>query len=870
VANSLSGKVAGLDVVRSSQGVGSNVRVVLRGDRSFVGSSEALIIIDGIPGDLGSLNPDDIATMNVLKGSSASALYGSNAQNGAIIITTKKGAAGKGLAVSFNSSLQLDQAVQLRDPQNVYAQGSNGNYLHDAEAAWGPKMTGQMVKTWSIDPADSSSTYALVPHPDNYDDFFSLGNTFTNSIGISGGGDKVQSYFSYTNITGTGIVDNNTFLRHNFNFRVSGNLTDKLSFDTKITYLWQKADNYIKSGEDFSNVNRQIVRVPSNIDLDYARTHYQFVNEDGDLKQNYWHPHSNGGENPFWVKYNCTNFYESNTIKGLASLTYRFSPSLSLMLRTGISRYTNNSDDRKDFDTYILADNGHYSISNSTSTEVNSDFLLMYNNRFGDFTLNANAGGNIKQNKYTALTSTATTLVNENVFTLNNAASGALSSVDELSNYEKQSLYASADISYRNYLTLTGTGRNDWSSTLPKDNWSYFFGSVGLTAIVSDMLKLPEPISLLKLRGSIAQTGNDAAPYQTIEYFTINPGGSVAKSATNPVDTLKPEITTSQEYGIDINLFKNRFGVEFTYYKTNSKNQLVTVQVPPASGYPSKFINAGNVENKGIEITVNLTPIRTQNFSWVASINYAKNNNKVISIAPNSPELLLADPDFINSYKIVEGKPYGEMYSRGLVRDSATGQQVVLDDGRPSVTSAQDVYVGNSRPKWIGGFNNRFTYKDFSLSFLISARMGGRITSFTDANLEGDGLSARTLPGREGFVIDGVKADGTKNTTSITAEQYWNLVGGRNTPAGELFTYDADNIRLRELVLTYNISQKRLAKTPIKSASISLTGRNLFFLKNDIGFDPELVVSTDKAFIGMESFCLPYSRTYGITLNLNF
>lgn len=869
VANSLSGKVAGLDIVRSSQGVGQNVRVVLRGDRSFVGSSEALIIIDGIPGDLGSLNPDDIASMNVLKGSSASALYGSNAQNGAIIITTKKGVAGRGLAVSINSSLQLDQAVNLHDFQNVYAQGSNGNYLKDAEATWGPKMDGQIVKTWSIDPADSSSTYALVPHPDNYDDFFSLGKTFTNGVAISGGGDKVQSYFSYTNVTGTGIVDNNTFLRHNFNFRVSGNLTDKLSFDTKITYLWQKANNYIRSDEDFANVNRQIVRVPSNIDLDYARTHYQFVNEDGDLKQNYWHPHSNGGENPFWVKYNCTNFFEANTIKGLASLSYRFSPVLSLMLRTGISRYTNNSEDRRFFDTYIIGDNGYYGISNSASTEVNSDFLLMYNNHFGDFSLNANAGGNIKQNKYTSLTSTAYPLVNENVFTLNNAAPGALSSVDALSNYEKQSLYASADITYKNYLTLSGTGRNDWSSTLPKDNWSYFFGSVGLTAILSDMFKLPEPISLLKLRGSIAQTGNDAAPYQTIEYFTINPGGSIAKSSTNPVDTLKPEITTSQEYGIDINLFKNRFGVEFTYYKTNSKNQLVTVAVPPASGYSSKFINAGNIENKGIEITVNLIPIKTQNFSWEANINYAKNNNKVISIAPNSPELVLAT-NFINQYKIVEGKPYGEMFSRGLVRDSATGQPVVLDDGRPAVTAAQLVYVGNSRPDWIGGLNNRFTYKNFSLSFLISARMGGSITSFTDANLEGDGLSARTLPGRDGFVIDGVKADGSKNTTPTTAEQYWNLVGGRNTPAGELFTYDASNIRLRELVLTYNIPQNKLAKTPIKGASISLTGRNLFFFKNDVGFDPELVVSTSNALIGTESFCLPYSRTYGINLNLNF
>jgi hypothetical protein len=226
--------------------------------------------------------------------------------------------------------------------------------------------------------------------------------------------------------------------------------------------------------------------------------------------------------------------------------------------------------------------------------------------------------------------------------------------------------------------------------------------------------------------------------------------------------------------------------------------------------------------------------------------------------------------DFINLTKIVEGRPYGEMYSRGLLRDSL-GRQIVQADGRAAVTGAQSVYLGNSRPKWTGGINNRFTYKNFSLSVLISARMGGRITSFTDANLEGDGLSSRTLAGREGFIVDGVKADGSKNTTTVTAEQYWSLLGGRNTPAGELFTYSSSNIRLRELVLTYNIPQNKLQRTPIKGASISFTGRNLFFFKNDAkGFDPELVVSTDKGSIGTESFCLPFTRTFGLNLNLNF
>lgn len=870
VANSLSGRIAGLDVVRSSQGVGSNVRVVLRGDRSFAGSSEAFVIIDGIPGDLGSLNPDDIASMNVLKGASAAALYGSDAQNGAIIITTKKGAAGKDLAVSLNSSVQLDKAVNLRDFQNVYAQGAEGNYLKDAEATWGPKMTGQVVKTWSIDPADSASTYALTPHPDNYENFFDLGKTFTNSVSVSGGGEKIQAFFSYTNISGTGIVDNNKFKRHNMNFRVSGNLTDKLSFDTKITYFVQRADNYVRSDEDFSNVNRQIVRLPSNIDLEYARNHYQFTNQDGELKQNYWHPHSNGGENPFWVKHNVTNYFDANSLKGLASLTYKLLPNLSLMLRTGLSKSINNSQERRFFDTYIIADNGYFNVSNNDYTETNSDFLAMYNNDFGNFSLNLNVGGNIRQIKGNGLSSTASKLVNENVFTLNNAAQGSLGSDENFFERQKNSLYASADIGFKNFLILSLTGRNDWSSTLPPDNWSYPYGSAGLSLIVSDMVTLPSAISFLKLRGSVAQTGSDPGPFQTREYFNINPGGSIAKSTTNPVDTLKPEITTSQEYGFDFNMFQNRVGLEFTWYKSNSRNQLINVATPPASGYASKFINAGNVQNSGIEITLNVTPIKTNDFTWTSTINYAKNKNKVVSIAPNSPEFVLRG-DFINLTKIVEGRPFGEMYSRGLERDSTTGQVIVLDNGLPAVTGPKSVYLGNSRPDWNGGFYNRFAYKNFALSVLVTARMGGRITSFTDANLEGDGLSARTLEGRDGFVVDGIKADGTKNTTQITAEQYWNYLGGRNTPVGEMFTYDASNIRLREVVLSYNIPQSTLARTPIKGASISLTGRNLFFFRNDAkGFDPELVVSTSPGSIGTESFCLPYSRTFGLNLNLNF
>ncbi len=436
--------------------------------------------------------------------------------------------------------------------------------------------------------------------------------------------------------------------------------------------------------------------------------------------------------------------------------------------------------------------------------------------------------------------------------------------------YKKNSVYGSVDFDYKNFLVLSLTGRNDWSSALPQTQWSYFFPSAGITAIISDMVRMPEFVSLLKLRASVAQTGIDPYAFQTKEYYSITPGGGIAKSQTNPVDTLKPEITTSQEFGIDFGLFNNRISAGITYYKTNSKNQLINVVTPPASGYASKFINAGDVQNSGIEITLNVVPVRTKDFTWSFYVNYAKNDNKVISITPTSPEYPIGSDGFMNQVKVVQGKPFGEMYSRGFERD-ASGNIIVGDNGVPLITAGQTVYVGNSRPKWIGGLGNQLTYKNFSLSFLISARMGGRISSFTNANIDGDGMSAKTLAGRDGFVVDGVKADGSKNTTEITAEQYWSKVGGRNTPAGEAFTYDASNIRLRELVLTYNLPQSTLSKTRIKAASISFTGRNLFFIRNSAeGFDPELVLSTDKGLKGIESFCLPFTASYGLNLNLNF
>jgi TonB-linked SusC/RagA family outer membrane protein len=895
VANSLTGKVAGLDVVRSSSGLGGSSRITLRGDRSISGNNQALIVVDGVPLDntnvssstvnasgagtgrdqgdgISSVNPDDIESINVLKGASATALYGSRASNGAIIITTKKGNQRKGVGISYSSNYQIEQPIFLQKLQNEYGQGDNGQYSPIAEGSWGPKMEGQQVATWSRNPADAGKTYAFKAQPDNFKDFYTNGTNFTNSISLNAGSENAQVYFSYTNTDATGIIDNNKLKRNNFNLRGSGKLGDRITLDAKVTYLNQKIYNRQRTGEVFDNPSRHIYRVPRNISTE-ALKDYAYTNESGFVRQNFWNPGSNGGANPYWTKEKNLTEDEKNRLTGFASATYKIIPSLNVMLRSGMDRYTDNGELSWANDTYIIAPLGNYMLTRRNVIETNHDVLFSYNNTLStNFTLSANFGGNIQQNKITGSDTQNGALITENFFVSNNTSSST--TLPTNFEKEKQSVYATTDLTYKNALTLTLTGRNDWSSTLPAANNSYAFGSAGVSAVISDLIKLPDFINFAKARASVAQTGNDADPYNLIQTYTAFQGGNgvtIGRDLRKPIPNLKPEITTAQELGLELKFLNSRAGIDFTYYNSNSKNQLIGVTLPPASGWGSEYINAGNIQNSGVEITLNGTTIKSKSFKWEATLNYARNNSKVLEITPTQNELLLTTGnDFMNTVKIVKGKPFGELYSRGYVRN-ANGQIVVDATGTPLITAAQSVYVGNTRPDWTGSMINKFTYKDFFMSFVISARMGGVVSSFTNANIYADGVAEKTAQNRDGFIFDGVFADGTTNNQSITAEKYWKKVGGRNSPAGEVFTYDASNIRLRELVLGYNLGSSFTNGKPFRSANISLTGRNLFFLLNRAdGFDPEQVIGSGNAVVGIEAFAPPTTRTIGVSLNLTF
>ncbi len=897
VANSLQGKVAGLELTKSTSGVGGSSRVLIRGNRSIRGNNQPLYIIDGVPidntsvtgaGDSGgrdsgdgisNINPDDIESITVLKGPSATALYGTRANNGAIVITTKKGEVREGIGITINSNYQVESPVFLMDYQNEYGQGNGGVYNKNAETAWGPRLDGSQVEHWSPDPNFAGpSSYSFDPHPNNVEDFFRNGYNLTNTIGLTAGNENIQTYFSYTNTQAQGIIETNQLERHNANLRITGKLTDKLSLDTKLTYFNQEVDDRLSTGENFENPLRAIYRIPRNISLADARV-FEYTDPFGSNKQHYWNVGSNGGLNPYWMLNRVNQVDSRDRVLGFVALSYQFTDEISLQVRTGLDRYFDNRENRLYNDTYTIADRGNFITRNSNVLELNTDLLLSYNKDFSDdWSLSVTVGGNSRKTINEFVETNNGFLPKENLFTVTNA--GNLTSTQSSNgnpslNAERRlnSVFAFATIGYRNFLFLDVTGRNDWSSTLPEDEWSFFYPSVGTTLVISDMVEtLPGWLSFAKVRASWAQVGNDADPFLINPTYTFNGArgnnGQISRDFTKPFPGLKPEETTSWEAGFDVRLFENRLGVDFTWYKSNSENQLLRVPTPYGSTFRDQFINAGNIQNTGVEIVLTGNPVNTPDFAWNVTVNWATNESLVKELTEDISEFSIRGSGFITDVKVVEGEQFGDIFGRGFERD-ASGNVIVGTDGRPLVTAGR-IPVGNYNPDWTGGITNSFRFKGVEASFLIDWRQGGELVSFTAANLWGDGLTAQTLEGRDGtFVFPGVTETGSANTVQISAEELWTNIGGRNTPVAEAFVVSGTNIRLRQFAVGYSLPRSVYASTPFTDIKISLVGRNLFFLKNDADFlDPEAMIGNSNA-QGVESFALPTTRSFGVNVKLS-
>ncbi len=870
LGNALAGKIAGVSITASTgaSGVSGDPRIIIRGNRSIQNNNQPLIVVDGVPysssgGGLSSINPDDVESMNVLKGPAASALYGSSANNGVIVVTTKSGKKGEP-RIEVNSVSNFDLPYLYPKFQNVYGQGASDVYSSSASyTSWGPKMTGQTVTNYL------GESVSLDPQPDNYKDLFSVGYNLTNSFSYSAGNEKTSTYFSYSNTMAKGILEDNKMVRHNFNLRLKAELIDKLSLDFRMTFFRQQLQDKPKTGDNLFSPMFQLMKMPRSMRTSDIQNG-SYINENFEKKQNTWAPNSTDNINPYWAMEGYEAPSTSNTVNSFAILRYDFTDYLYLQLRGGMRYGNNDSEEKTYWDTeYINSGQGEYYTAFSKSQNINADFLLSFDKKVSeDFQIGLSVGGEIIDSQSRKQESEAGGLTTENKFALDYAMNP--STEDSESRVQKQSVYGMGRIGFRNYLFLDFTARNDWSSTLPEPH-SYFYPSVGLSGVVTDMVELPDAISFLKFRGSYAEVGNDASYASILQTFSstaYGPVGMFTPSAVKVASELIPENTKSWEAGVDLKFIDNRLGIDFTWYKSNTYNQLVRVTTPPTSGYSQGWINAGNIQNKGVELMLYATPIETHDFSWDVSLNFAKNNNEVIELTDLLDEYEIDSPNLsVGETWIVKGRPYGEIYTVGFQRND-NGELIVDALGKPKLMTEADLYLGNFNYDWTSGITNNVSYKNWNLSFLIDLNYGGVRQSASEAWMDYCGTSENSLMGREdGIVLDGVTEDGAVNTTVVKAEDYFMTIGGRiNHGSGELYNHSATNSRLRELSLGYTFP---LRSQVVKSLRVSAVGRNLFYIYNGCSwFDPDVSYDVGRNGQGAESAFLPGTRTLGLNIKV--
>lgn len=924
VVNAISGKIAGVVLTQSTSGPGGGTRVVIRGNNSITGNNQPLYVVDGVPIDnsgigsaagngggeyskvdygtgISDINPEDIESMSVLKGPNAAALYGSRASNGVVLITTKKGAVNKGLGVSISSTATFENPLLLPKYQNQYGRGNQGNFpdipptgtlLEQVSAVksnsnWGPRFDGSSQLEFNGEQRSYNA------QQDNVKDFFRTGSTFTNSLALSGGNENSSVLFSYTNTKANSILSNSDLKRHSFNLRGFSNLTDKFSIDAKVTYFQQEAKNRAEQGTQ--GILAYLYTMPRNVDINDLKQYQSFnnpIDPTNPYAVNSW---GNSIGNPYWILNHDLGQDTRRRITGFAKATYTFTDYLSAFARVGT--------DYVKHDTYGYSQWGHHfnqkgalGISENSISETNADFLFMFNKNLSEkINLTANFGGNHSYRTRKLIEISGRDFKIPTRITVSNLVDPQERYVP-LQEKKVNSMYGSLSLSYNNYLFVDLTGRNDWSSTLSASNRSYFYPSASLSFIPSLVFDFSNTaINFLKFRTSWAQVGNDTGVYQLNETFSLASNGyldrvQVSRPSVKANPNLRPEEVTSIEVGAEFKMFKNRFYGDISYYNITSKDLIFDVPVPEATGYKYFRDNVGELTNKGFELLLGGTPIKNDTFSWNTSFNISKNENKLVELIDDLDNFSFAKT---NSGKVevraTVGGGYGDIYGSKWDRvptmiDDGNGNMVqnpspdagklLLDsNGRPKASSKLEK-LGNYQPDFIGGFTNNFNYKNFGLSFLIDFRIGGELYSGTDARLDGSGSSERTLQFREtGIVVDGVIEDknnkGTyfANDKSITAQQYWGSVSG----IIENYVYDQTNFRMREVAVTYRLPTKFLENAFIKSASVSLTGRNLFFLYKKIdNFDPESSYSTSNFSQGLLYYNLPTTRSIGVNLNIKF
>ncbi len=904
VVQALAGKIAGVNVTQSSGTVGGGSKIVIRGATSLGTDIQPIFVIDGlivdnsakqlstvnsaVPQGVASLdfgnraadiNSDDIETISVLKGAAASALYGTLAKNGAIVITTKKGKRGDNGTIEFSSSTRFDNVAILPKFQNEYAQGNQGIYNIANTNGWGPKISEVQDRTF---PNFLGENTKLQAYPDNIKNFFKTGKTYINSVALSGGNETGDYRFGYTNTIQTGTVEMERLVKNAVSLNAGKTIIKGLDIRTSVNYVRTIASNIpVQSSNNPNVLSSALYSIPRTVDINQVAKNYI----DANGQQITLTPARNGN-NPYYILYNNPQGATSNRVYGNINLSYKVAPWLTLSNNLGTDI---NYEYRKAITRQgtIGALTGNFFTGNIYQRIINNDFIATFNHKLTkDIDLKFIAGTSVYETYYQREQADAQGLIVDNLYTYTNAT--AVTTTNTSNKKRIQGVYGDLTLTYKDYLYLDVTGRNDWSSALPKINNSYFYPSASLSFEFTKVLPQSNWLSYGKLRLSYANVGGDYDPYSLLFAFlpqstafaqygagsTFPFNGNLAftsPSTIPPLDKLKPQNQRSAEAGIDLRFFGDRLTADVTYYDNNTTNQILPLLIPQSTGYAAKLINVGSVKNTGIEVTLGGTPIKTSSFSWDISARFAKNNNKVI-LPPEIPLYTVQSGWSGLSIKAENGKSIG-LYGVGWLRDP--DGNIVIDPTTGLRKTKTDQRLGSITPDFTGGVTNTFTYKRVNLSFLVDFKKGGVMFSNTVSTLRSTGLAEETALNRGKIFIDkGVVASGSTfipNTVPVQSMQdYW--ATNYQTGNTEANTFDASYVKLREVSLNYSIPTATLAKYAkfIKGLRIGLEGRNLWLIHSNVPYvDPEVnFFGSGSAGDAVEFNSVPSTRTIGFNVRL--
>lgn len=910
VINSMAGRVAGLVVSQTAGGPSGSTRVLLRGNTEMTGNNQPLYVVDGVPLDntnfgsagtsggydlgdgISSINPDDIETMSVLKGPAASALYGSRASHGVILITTKKAGKGERFSVEYNGTLTIDrQLSRWNDVQQTYGMGSNGTYNIDAVSntnkSWGPKADGSNMLEYFD---GVKRPYLIIP--DNISGFFRTGVTANNTLTVSSSNKTTGLRFTFTDMRNKDIVPNTNMSRDIFNLRSNSTL-GKVDLDFSVNYTHEGVKNRPALGDSKSNIGKNLMTLATTYNQAWLRTY-----QDKNGEYSNWNGMDPYNVNPYWDVYKNSNNSDKDLFRLHASATWNINPHLKIKGTAGAEFNWFSFEDFK-APTTPGYESGYLQDSKFENKMYNFELLATYNNRWGDFDFTGTFGGNIYKVDNKTTLNTAKDMQIPDVIAIMSFNETSI----EQNSYRKQinSLFGSVNLGWRSLVFLDATLRGDQSSTLPLSNNVYVYPSVSGSFVFSELINRKNILPYGKIRMSWAQVGSDTDPYQlglvyTKSKFTY-PGYTIGyiNNETIPNKNLKPTRTNSFEIGFETKFLNNRIGLDFTYYNQISKDQIMGVASSWATGYTYRLINAGEIQNQGIEITLNTRPVQTGDFAWDLNFNFSKNSNKVKKLVDNMDMFELEKASWLDVQIAAKvGENFGSIVGPDFVRNKNGDILIDPQTGLPKYDKSNHV-LGNASWDWTGGISTSLHYKNLSLSALFDIKVGADLYSMSARAAHESGKSPATLKGRDewyhseelrqeagipkgssewkptgGFVAPGVidNGDGTyrKNDIIINPEDYWMSVC-RNAPS--MFIYDNSYVKCREIVLAYQLPKKWLGKV-IQDMSVSFVARNPFIVwKNIPNIDPDSNYNNTTG-MGLEYGSLPSRKSYGINVNIKF